>query len=146
MCKTIERLIQDYLVDHLESNSLIPDTRHGFRRKRSCLTNLMDFFSKVINVYDHHKAADVIYLDFQKAFDKVPHRRLLHKVSELGIGGDVLRWLHAWVIGRKQRVSIGQALSERAPLPLGCPGQRAGSGPLPHLCERHGCGAFVPSI
>jgi hypothetical protein len=121
VCKTIERLIRDHLIDHLESNSLIHDTQHGFRRKRSCLTNLLDFFSKVINVYDHHKAVDVIYLDFQKAFDKVPHRRLLHKVSKLGIGGNALRWLRSWLTGRKQRVSIGQAMSEWAPVTSGVP-------------------------
>jgi hypothetical protein len=121
VCKTIERLIREHLVNHLEDNGLIHDTQHGFRRKRSCLTNLLDFFNNVINVYDHCKAVDVIYLDFQKAFDKVPHRRLLHKVSELGIGGNVLRWLRAWLTGRKQRVCIGQAMSEWAPVTSGVP-------------------------
>lgn len=62
---------------------MIRDRQHGYRRKM----NLPDFFSMVINVCDKHEAVDVIYLDFHKAFDKVPQRILLHQVSELDIRG-----------------------------------------------------------
>ena len=121
ICKTMERLIRDQIVDHLEENNLLSDSQHGFRRKRSCLTNLLDFFNKVIQVYDAAKAVDVIYLDFQKAFDKVPHKRLLMKVKSLGIEGNVLAWLEAWLTTRTQRVCLNQAKSDWTAVTSGVP-------------------------
>ena len=71
-------------------NNLIGDSQHGFRNKRSCLTSLLDFFAQVIDTYDtdYNKAVDLVYLDFQKAFDKVPDERLMVKVNAHGIQGD----------------------------------------------------------
>ena len=68
-------------------NNLIGDFQHDFRNKRGCLTSLPDFFAQIIDTYDTdiNKAADLVYLDFQKSFDKVPHERLTLKVSSLGI-------------------------------------------------------------
>ena len=121
VCKTMERMVRDCLVDYIETHGLIGDTQHGFRRRRSCLTNLVEFFSGVFKVYDETKAVDLIYLDFQKAFDKVPHERLLLKVAALGIHGDLLRWIRAWLTDRRQRVCIGQAASEWVPVTSGVP-------------------------
>ena len=59
---------------------MINNTEHGFRNKRSCLTNFLDFNNDVFNIYDEIKAVNIIYLDFQKAFDKVSHNRLLKKI------------------------------------------------------------------
>jgi len=119
--KTMERLIKDKLVHYLERNHLIGDSQHGFRHGRSCLTNLLDFFGEVISTYDEYKAVDVVYLDFQKAFDKVPHQRLLMKIQSLGIGGNVIQWLRAWLIGRKQRVSVNNAKSDWTEVTSGVP-------------------------
>ena len=87
VCKLMESIIRDQLVTFLEENNLVKNSQHGFRNKRSCLTNLLDFYNEVYNVYDETKAVDVIYLDFQKAFDKVPHQRLLKKVKSHGVEG-----------------------------------------------------------
>ena len=64
-------------------NNLIGDSQHGIRNKRSCPTSLLDFFAQVIDTYDidNNKAVDLVYLDFKKAFDKVPHERLIVKVK-----------------------------------------------------------------
>ena len=74
-------------------NNLIGDSQHGFRNKRSCLTSLLDFCAQVVDTYDmeNNKAVDLVYLDFQKAFDKVPHERLMLKVNAHGIQGDAAR-------------------------------------------------------
>jgi hypothetical protein len=106
VCKMLESLIRDKLVNHLEENGILRDTQHGFRNRRSCLTNLLDFLHDILNKYDENKAVDVIYLDFQKAFDKVPHKRLIIKLKAHGIRGDVLRWIENWLKNRKQRVVI----------------------------------------
>ena len=62
-------------------------TQHGFHSKRSCLTNLIDFYNDVFNIYGQTKTTDLINLYFQKAFDKVPKKRLLKKTCK------ILKWL-----------------------------------------------------
>ena len=66
-------------------------SQHGFVKERSCLTNLLEFFAEVTRKLDKGDAVDVIYLDFQKAFDKMPHRRLLNKLRAHGV--KVLAWI-----------------------------------------------------
>ncbi|KAK3884189.1 hypothetical protein Pcinc_011534 [Petrolisthes cinctipes] len=72
VCKLMERIMVDKITAHLESNLLLRGSQHGFRQHRSCLTNLVEFFHFVFSEHDRDKAIDVVYLDFQKAFDKVP--------------------------------------------------------------------------
>ncbi|KAF2349531.1 Reverse transcriptase domain [Trinorchestia longiramus] len=86
--KTIERLLKVRITEHLNDQNLINDTQHGFREKRSSLTNLLDFFGEVNRTYDSTKSVDLVHLDFQKAFDKVPHERLMAKVKAHGIRGN----------------------------------------------------------
>ena len=106
ICKTLERIICQDMVRHLESNNLIKESQHGFRKNKSCLTNLLEFSEKVVNYLDEGSPVDIIYLDFSKAFDKVPHERLAVKLEAHGIGGEVLRWIRNWLKDRKQRVVL----------------------------------------
>jgi retron-type reverse transcriptase len=106
ICKIMERIIKDDIVNFLEKNQLIFNSQHGFRNKRSCLTNLLEFVEHVAEELDKGEPVDVIYLDFQKAFDKVPHKRLLEKLRAIGIRGILLNWIKQWLSGRKQRVVI----------------------------------------
>jgi len=62
------------MIEHLQRHSLIKSSLHGFVRNRSCLTNLLVFMEEVTNYIDRSYPVDVIYLDFQKAFDKVPYK------------------------------------------------------------------------
>ena len=87
----METVIRSKIVMFLEENKIIKDSHHRFRNRRSCLTNLLDFFYEVFNSYDETKAVDIIYLDFQKAFDTVPHKRLMSKVKAHGIAGNTLK-------------------------------------------------------
>ena len=110
-CKMLESIIADDITEYLESNNLISNSQHGFRRGRSCLTNLLEFFHSMFSLYDESKAVDILYLDFQKAFDKVPHKRLMAKVRSLGIIDEVADWIEDWLTGRKQRVVINGSCS-----------------------------------
>ena len=111
----------DKITEYLESNLLLRDSQHGFRRHRSCLTNLLEFFHFVFSEQDRDKAVDVIYLDFQKAFDKVPHRRLLRKVRALGVDGPAANWIESWLGNRRQRVVVNGQVSEWSPITSGVP-------------------------
>jgi hypothetical protein len=91
---------------HLKRNNIINNSQHGFRKGRSCTTNLLEFMETVTKAADEGKAVDVIYLDFAKAFDKVPIKRLIAKLSSIGIGGSMLKWISDWLSGRKQRVVV----------------------------------------
>jgi hypothetical protein len=111
-CKLLESLIKDKLMDHLLENKLINDSQHGFMPGRSCATNVVEFMDVITKILDKGKSADIFYLDFAKAFDKVPHERLLLKLRAKGVTGKTLRWIRNWLTGRTQWVVIGGARSE----------------------------------
>ena len=89
----------------MEKFSLINDSQHGFSKGRSCLTNLT-FYRNVYEAVDNDANYDIMYLDFSKAFDKVPHDRLLSKGRAHRIDGKVLHWIRSWLSNRQQRVTI----------------------------------------
>ena len=68
------------MVDFLVRHKLLNLPQHGFLKARSCLTNV-NFFKEITKWIDEGSPVDIIYLDFQKAFDKVPHERLLLKLK-----------------------------------------------------------------
>ncbi len=105
----------------MENNNLIYASQHGFRSKRSCLTNLLEFLENVINVNDENTPIDVFYLDFKKAFDKVPHARLILKLQALGLDENLIRWIRVWLQGRTQRVVVNGACSEWSSVLSGVP-------------------------
>ena len=77
VCKILESIIKDSIINHINVNNLLNEFQHGFISKRSCLTNLLQFIETITDYVDQGYTVDVIFLDFQKAFDKVPHGRLL---------------------------------------------------------------------
>ena len=102
LCKSLETFIRDHIVDFLVKNKLITESQHGFLKARSCLTNLLCFLEDITKWVDDGSPVDVVYLDFQKAFDKVPHQRLLIKLKAYGIGESMTSWIQAWLTDRRQ--------------------------------------------
>lgn len=129
ICKVLEALIRDVVVDHIQRYKLINESQHGFVKGRSCLTNLLSFFEDITALVDKGEPVDVIYLDFQKAFDKVPHRRLMKKVYAMGIRGEIYNWIEDWLKERKQRVCQASFSSIWAEVLSGVP-QGSVLGPL----------------
>ena len=89
----MESIIKDAIIKNLNIFKLINGSPHGFTKGRSCLTNLLEFFEKVTDEIDKGKSFDCIYLDFAKAFDKVPHFRLIKKLKAHGEDGNVAKWI-----------------------------------------------------
>ena len=111
VCKLLETLIRDHMVEFLVKHKLINTSQHGFLKARSCLISLLYFLEEITKWVDDGSPVDVVYLDFQKAFDKVPHQRLLLKLKALGIGNDVINWIEKWLTHRRQRVIVDGEIS-----------------------------------
>ena len=111
ICKLLERLIKDHMVDFLVKNKLLNSSQHGFLKARSCLTNMLCFLEEITKWIDVGSPVDIIYLDFQKAFDKVPHQRLLLKLKAHGIGDSITDWIEQWLTDRRQRVVVDGEVS-----------------------------------
>jgi len=109
--KILEAIIKDKLLGHLTLHSLVNASQHGFLPRKSCLTNLLEFLEYVTHAVDSGKPVDVIYLDFQKAFDKVPRARLLNKLLAHRIYGKILQWIGEWLKGRQRRVVLNGNVS-----------------------------------
>ena len=75
------------IVDFIDKNNLIAAEQYGFRTGRSCMSQLLNHYEKLITILEESSNADALYLDMSKAFDKVDHRTLLRKLKALGIGG-----------------------------------------------------------
>jgi len=119
--KLCEMIIKDALVAHLDKFSLLLDLQHGFRQGRSCLSNLLTFLDQITCWLDDGQGADAIFLDFAKAFDKVPHKRLLEKLRGHGVTGAALEWIKDWLRDRTQRVVIQGESSSWRPVSSGVP-------------------------
>ena len=111
VCKLLETLIRDHMVEFPVKYKLINTSQHGFLKARSCLTNLLCFFEENTKWVDDGSSVDVVYLDFQKAFDKVPHQRWLLKLKGHGIGNNVINWIEKWLTHRNQRLIVDGEIS-----------------------------------
>ena len=95
----------------MNTHTLLFQSQHGFNKGKSCLTNLLFFLEDVTKAIDEGKPLCVIYLEFSKAFDKVPHKILLHKIESRGISGEVAAWSGEWLCDRKQNVVFNGEIS-----------------------------------
>ncbi len=127
--KVLEKIIKVHIEEKLIENNFVNRTQHGFSKGRSCLSNLLICHDSITRMIDDGSSVDIIYLDFQKAFDKVPHNRLIAKVRSAGIDGKILDWIIAWLEGRTQRVGINGSFSDWIVVTSGVP-QGSILGPL----------------
>ena len=121
VCKVMEQLIRDEIMNHLVTNALLTSCQHGFIKGRSCITQLLATLDYWTEVMDDGGNVDAIYLDFSKCFDSVPHERLLMKLEKYGVTGQLWRWIADFLRGRLQQVSIRGCLSALAEVLSGIP-------------------------
>ena len=111
-CKVLEHVIHSQVMKHLDSHHILSDTQHGFRKRRSCDTQLVITTDDLARGLDNRKQTDIIILDFSKAFDTVPHTRLINKLTHYGINRHLIKWITSFLTNRQQKVVLeGQSSS-----------------------------------
>ena len=120
-CKLMEHIITSNIMSHLEKHHILYDLQHGFRKSRSCETQLIDFIQELARSNNSNTQTDLIIMDFAKAFDKVSHRHLLYKLKFYGIENNTLNWIQAFLQDRTQTVVINGISSTSVPVTSGVP-------------------------
>ena len=128
-CKILESIIREKIMDHMVTNRLFCDEQHGFVPGRSCMTQLLTCIDDWTAELDVGNPLDAVYLDFQKAFDTVPHQRLIYKVESYGIGKSIVDWIRDFLTDRRQRVALNGHFSQWSDVTSGIP-QGSVLGPL----------------
>ena len=105
----------------MNDHNLYANCQHGFRKKRSCASQLLEVMEILTDHIDQREPTDMVYLDFRKAFDSAPHERLLSKLMMYGITGGVHSWVKSFLYDRTQRVRVGKKFSSSADVLSGIP-------------------------
>ena len=121
-CKLLEHAIVSNTVKHLEKHDILNDCQHGFRAKRSCETSqILTLYHELASSLDKKTQTDMVILDFSKAFDRVPHKRLLKKIHHYGIRDSTYQWIASFLSQRTQQVLMEGQSSEKVPVINGVP-------------------------
>ena len=129
MCKLLEHVIAHHIHNFLDTNNLLVASQHGFRGGRSCETQLVHTINDFAYNHETGLITDIVILDFSKAFDTVSHRKLLYKLSVLGIHEKIIAWIKGFLQNRGQVVRVEGSLSHRCSVKSGVP-QGSVLGPL----------------
>ena len=129
LCKTMEHIISSSIMHHFDGTNILTDAQNGFRKRRSCDTQLILAVQDLAKSLDDRTQSDVFLLDFSKAFDKVPHARLLYKLTYYGITGTTHNWINDFLKHRTQRVVLEGSSSDVTAVTSGVP-QGSVIGPL----------------
>ena len=119
--KILERIVFSHISKFLETNHSIPNCQHGFRKNKSVVTQLIETNDDLSKAHKQKFSTDIIYFDLAKAFDKIPHARLISKLSSLGISGNILNWLKYYLSNRSYSVKVNTSYSKEYSIPNGVP-------------------------
>ena len=119
--KIMEKFVREKVMTHLLENKLLTNKQYGFISGRSTTIQLLNYLDSCVKNIVDGNAVDVIYLDFTKAFDTVPHRHLIGKLELYGISGNLLGWISDFLRERSHIVSVNGAKSASAYVISGIP-------------------------
>ncbi len=121
MCTILERRIIDHIVEHMRANNIFSKQQFGCFRGSSTVLQLLNVMDSWTMALDNGFSIDSIYLDYMKAFDTVPHKRLIYKLRMNGISPSILRWIEGILTGRKQQVCVNGSMSQWVDVSSGIP-------------------------
>ena len=119
--KIFEKIVREKITKYMNENNKFNNNQHGFRNGRSCISQLLNHYNKILENLEKGHEIDVIYLDFAKAFDKVHHGLLLQKLQNIGITGKLKHWIKEFLCSRKQYVTVEGAVSNPSEVLSGVP-------------------------
>lgn len=128
-CKMLEHVVANYINTFLSENNILSPNQHGFRKNMSTVTQLVSTVHEFARVLDISGQTDVFFLDFSKAFDKVPHGKLLFKLENIGLPSGIVKWIHMYLNNRTQFVEVRGCFSSSLNVSSGVP-QGSVLGPL----------------
>ena len=128
-CKILESIISSALTEFLLIHNLISKQQHGFLKRHSTATNLLESLNDWTLSFANKQTTIVAYIDFQRAFDSISHSKLIHKLMSYGISGNLLYWIQSFLTHRTQSVRVGSCLSNSCSVSSGVP-QGSVLGPL----------------
>jgi len=106
VAKYTEKIIREHTIKYFTDNNLFTNKQFSFLSGGTTSLQLLSVLGQWTKDLNEGKSVDCIYMDFQKCFDTVPHRRLLHQLQGYGINNQIIQWVTDFLIGRKQRVSV----------------------------------------
>lgn len=120
-CKIMEHILASNMMNHLETNKILYDLQHGFRANRSCESQVLSLVHELTENNNKNIQTDLIIMDFAKAFDKVPHKRLIYKLKYFGINEQTTNWIKSFLSNRTQTVLLENSTSSKIPVTSGVP-------------------------
>jgi hypothetical protein len=121
VCKSLEHIVREHIMKYMAKNKLFSENQYGFMPGRSTTLQLLHVIDKWTEALDEGYHVDTVYMDFMKAFDTVPHRRLIGKLASYGINNPILGWVEAFLSNRVQQVQVNGATSEWMSVTSGIP-------------------------